>query len=280
MSLQVKQLYEFDRYRLDPARHALLSDGDPVLLTPKAFDTLLALVRHGGDVVGKDELLKEVWPDTFVEEATLTQNVSTLRKALGRDRSGKQFIEIVPKYGYRFAAPVSAHSISDNHVLPQQVASHVVPSARAALKPIPRRWLLILVLLILVPAALVTVKFFARSRPQSDEPPFQKMRLARLTNHGNVTRAVAVRKRPDVLSNKAIAWSPDGKAIVYTVRVGDNTDPYMMLIAVSLAEGTEKILTQDKWFWIGEAAWLRDGSRLVLERGVDINDAVLISNSL
>jgi DNA-binding winged helix-turn-helix (wHTH) protein len=203
MSLQVKQLYEFDRYRLDTARRALLSNGDPVPLTPKAFDTLLALVRHGGDVVGKDELLKEVWPDTFVEEATLTQNVSTLRKALGLDRSGKQFIETVPKYGYRFAAPVSARSISDNHVLPQTAAaSHAVPPARAGFKRIPRAWFLILLLLLLVPAALITVKFYARSKtPYELEPPFQKI-------------------------------------------------------------------------------WLHDGSHLILERGVDINDVVLISNSL
>ncbi|MBI3644893.1 MAG: winged helix-turn-helix domain-containing protein [Acidobacteriales bacterium] len=75
-------------------------------LTPKAFQTLLVLVENQGRLVEKDELLKKVWPDTFVEEATLAQNVFTLRKQLGDDRSDAQYIETVPKRGYRFVAPV------------------------------------------------------------------------------------------------------------------------------------------------------------------------------
>src|SRR5215212_260667 len=98
--------YEFDDFRLDPDRRLLLRGGEPVPLTPKAFDTLLVLVRRGGRVVEKGELLKEVWPDTFVEEATLAQNVFTLRKALGYGRPSQQYIETVPRHGYRFAAQV------------------------------------------------------------------------------------------------------------------------------------------------------------------------------
>jgi len=106
MEQQSDSLYEFGDFRLDAARRVLTRRGDPVPLTPKAFDTLLALVSRGGHVVSKDDLLSEIWPDTFVEEATLAQNVFTLRRALGQERGGELFIETVPKYGYRFVAAV------------------------------------------------------------------------------------------------------------------------------------------------------------------------------
>src|SRR4051794_23669632 len=97
-------LYKFGAFCIEVDTRLLLQNGEPVSLTPKAFDTLLALVRRNGKVVRKDELLKEVWPDTFVEEATLAQNIFTLRKALGQNGSGTQYIETIPRHGYRFVA--------------------------------------------------------------------------------------------------------------------------------------------------------------------------------
>src|SRR6185295_12233215 len=82
----------------------LLREGEPVPLTPKVFDILVTLVEHGGQVVAKDDLMKRVWPNTFVEEGNLTQNISLLRKALGETAGGVQFIETVPRRGYRFVA--------------------------------------------------------------------------------------------------------------------------------------------------------------------------------
>jgi Tol biopolymer transport system component/DNA-binding winged helix-turn-helix (wHTH) protein len=102
-----EHFYKFGDFCLDLNRRLLLRDGDPVPLTPKAFDTLLILVSRSGRVVAKGELLKEVWPDTFVEEATLAQNVFTLRKALGQNGPGQRYIQTVPKHGYRFVADVS-----------------------------------------------------------------------------------------------------------------------------------------------------------------------------
>lgn len=99
-------LYQFGDFCLDPNRRVLLRGGEPVPLTPKALDTLLALVRRSGHALGKDELMNEVWPDTYVEESNLAQNIFTLRKALGQDRNGNRYIETVPKYGYRFVAAV------------------------------------------------------------------------------------------------------------------------------------------------------------------------------
>jgi len=100
-------LYEFGKFRFDPANHLLLSDNGPIPLTPKAFDVLLVLVQNGMRLTTKEELMAKVWPDSFVEEANLTVTVSALRKALGETAEGKQYVETVPKKGYRFIAAVN-----------------------------------------------------------------------------------------------------------------------------------------------------------------------------
>jgi len=115
MSLEESQFYEFGQYRVDPAERRLLRGDAPVALTPKAFDTLLALVENAGHGMSKDELLRRVWPDTFVEEGSLTRNISSLRKILG-DEEG-EFIETIPKRGYRFVAPVKKLGLSDQEVI-------------------------------------------------------------------------------------------------------------------------------------------------------------------
>ncbi|HEX5875263.1 MAG TPA: winged helix-turn-helix domain-containing protein [Pyrinomonadaceae bacterium] len=104
MVQQESNCYEFGRFRLKTAERVLLREGEPVPLTPKVFDILLTLVEHGGQVVQKDDLMRRVWPNTFVEEGNLTQNISLLRKALGETPDGVQFIETVPRRGYRFVA--------------------------------------------------------------------------------------------------------------------------------------------------------------------------------
>jgi eukaryotic-like serine/threonine-protein kinase len=106
MSNKGKELYEFGPYRLDPEKRVLLRDREPIPLQMKAFETLLALVRHSEDVVLKDELMKAVWPDTFVEESNLTYNISVLRKTLGDDASERRYIVTIPGRGYRFIEKV------------------------------------------------------------------------------------------------------------------------------------------------------------------------------
>ena len=105
-----KHLYEFGPFRLDPAERSLLRDGKAVPLTPKAFELLVLLVENRGHLLKKDELIERVWPNTFVEEANLAQNVSALRKALDDKNGGAQYIETVPKGGYRFTAAVGDHT--------------------------------------------------------------------------------------------------------------------------------------------------------------------------
>ncbi|MCI0338279.1 MAG: winged helix-turn-helix domain-containing protein [Acidobacteria bacterium] len=106
MSKLTRQCYEFDPFRLDPAERLLLRDGQPVPLTPKAFDTLLIFVENSNQLLTKEELIAKLWPDSFVEESNLAQNVSMLRKALGGRPQGGQYIETVPKRGYRFVTEV------------------------------------------------------------------------------------------------------------------------------------------------------------------------------
>jgi len=113
MGQQDNHSYEFGRFRLKVAERLLLREGEPVPLTPKVFDILVTLVEHGGQVVAKDDLMKRVWPNTFVEEGNLTQNISLLRKALGETPGGVQFIETVPRRGYRFVAETSESSNGD-----------------------------------------------------------------------------------------------------------------------------------------------------------------------
>jgi pimeloyl-ACP methyl ester carboxylesterase/DNA-binding winged helix-turn-helix (wHTH) protein len=97
--------YTFGTFRLEVTERVLFHENRPISLTPKAFDTLLALVEHSGHVITTEELMAQVWPDSFVEGNNLAQNISTLRKVLGA--GGAKFIETVPKRGYRFVADVS-----------------------------------------------------------------------------------------------------------------------------------------------------------------------------
>src|SRR5277367_2307206 len=101
-----KELYEFGPFRVDPEKEILLRAGEPIPLTPKTFQILLVLVRHSQEVVTKDDLMKAVWPDTFVEEANLSRNIFMLRKALGESPQDHRYIVTVPGRGYRLAENV------------------------------------------------------------------------------------------------------------------------------------------------------------------------------
>jgi DNA-binding winged helix-turn-helix (wHTH) protein/tetratricopeptide (TPR) repeat protein len=113
-----KQVYEFDGFRIDPVRRRLLRGGELVSLTPKAFSILLVLVENRGEVVGKEDLIQRVWPDTFVTEANLTQNVSSLRKALGERANDHRYVVTVPGRGYSFVAEVLLVSRESTGELP------------------------------------------------------------------------------------------------------------------------------------------------------------------
>jgi DNA-binding winged helix-turn-helix (wHTH) protein len=113
--------FEFNDFRLETAERRLLRNGSPIALAPKVFDTLVVLVENPGRLMSKDELMQRLWPDTFVEEVSLAQNISQLRKALGEPAGDAQIIQTVAKRGYRFVAPVRIVSNGQGSSLPASV---------------------------------------------------------------------------------------------------------------------------------------------------------------
>jgi len=119
--------YEFDSFRLIPAERQLLRNDKPVPLPRKAFDTLVVLVQNSGHALKKDDLMKQVWPDSFVEESNLNHNISVLRKALSVGNNGDGYVETVRGYGFRFKANVCTSPPEESAVLLQRrTHTHVV----------------------------------------------------------------------------------------------------------------------------------------------------------
>src|SRR5262245_27965247 len=134
MDKQTKHLYEFDSFRIDATDRLLMRDGEPVGLPPKVFDLLLLLVENCGSVLDKDELMKNLWPDTFVEENNLTVNMSALRKALGENGNGHQYIQTIPKRGYRFAATVKELPNGEEEKIAEKREQSVVIESAAVIE--------------------------------------------------------------------------------------------------------------------------------------------------
>jgi DNA-binding winged helix-turn-helix (wHTH) protein/TolB-like protein len=101
-------VYEFGPFVLNTIQHVLLKNGMPIDLTPKTYDTLLVLLQNNGRMLSKEELMQAVWPNTFVEESNLTQQISMIRKALGEAASAPRYIVTIPSRGYRFSGDVKA----------------------------------------------------------------------------------------------------------------------------------------------------------------------------
>lgn len=213
--------YEFGPFRLDAGERLLLRDGASVALTPKAFDLLLVLVEHQGHLLEKDELLKKVWPDTFVEEANLSYNISLIRKALADGENGQKFIETVPRRGYRFMAGVrqigagqaeineAAVRNTEEAARPEPLPSQVKPHRKVALL-----WLAALVIA-LGGLGFGLYKFI--TRPESK-------------NSGAELKIVPVTSFPGIETQPA--FSPDGNQIAFVWHGAqeDNPDIYVKLI--------------------------------------------------
>lgn len=174
--------YQFGPFRQDPAARILTRDGMPVAITPKAFDTLFYLVSNSGRTVTREEIIRAVWPDTFVEEGNLNYNISQIRKTLGDCEPGVPYIQTLPKQGYRFVAEVIAVA----NGAPQFERAPSLRPNRAAV-----------VLIAAVPLAFIAYWLIpARVSKAKGEAG-----LIRLTSDSGLTMTPAL--------------SPDGKSIVY-----------------------------------------------------------------
>ena len=203
------ELYKFGPFTLIIRERLLLRDETVVSITPKAFETLVVLVENGGCVVAKTALLDRVWPDTFVEEKTLAQNILTLRKILGNGDSGQKYIETVPKLGYRFIATVYTHEdtdpVNDERWEMTGLTAPSVPNDSKAdrskrfsrLIPFAITILSILVILILTNRLWPGLMWESKS-----EKHFSNIKLTSLTELGRTSYS---------------AVSPDGKYLAYVV---------------------------------------------------------------
>ncbi len=213
---QIKRFYEFGPFRVDASERVLLREGQPVMLSPKLFDTLLALVERSGHIVEKAELMETVWPGTFVEESNLSSSVSLLRKTLGSTADGKSYIETVPRRGYRFAGAVEVMSESTDLIVGRRTRVHVVTHEEEETSPaeigtVRRRsraiWkkrsviLGLSALVIAVAGVSLGLRYFGTKSASAIEP-FSKLKMARLTTTGRANDA---------------AISPDGKFVVHVM---------------------------------------------------------------
>jgi TolB-like protein/DNA-binding winged helix-turn-helix (wHTH) protein/Tfp pilus assembly protein PilF len=169
MERQPPQVFEFGPFQLDVAERLLRREQQILALTPKAFETLLVLVENHGRLVGKEDLMKRLWPESFVEESNLAQQIFTLRKALGDDKDGNPYIETVPKRGYRFRAVVT--SLTPPSVMPVMEPPVAGPPSRNVRAAAFGGLILIAVV------SLVLYSGWRASRPVAAPPP-SKMTLA------------------------------------------------------------------------------------------------------
>jgi TolB-like protein/DNA-binding winged helix-turn-helix (wHTH) protein/Flp pilus assembly protein TadD len=193
----MQKTYEFGEFRLETAERQLLRQGIALSLPPKVFDTLVLLVESAGRLLLKEELMKALWPDTFVADVSLAQNISQLRKALGETAGGGQMIQTVAKQGYRFTAPVRVVSEegTGSNLADAGAAERVLPTADAggeagdrARNPVPlslrrRAWIGMGVAAALVLGGLSYLIFSrARTGGASDRAEIQSIAVLPLTN--------------------------------------------------------------------------------------------------
>lgn len=168
----IGQIYAFENFRLDGAKRLLFDlEGRNVPLMPKAFDILIYLVSHNARVIGKDELMSAVWPDTVVEENNLTQNISAIRRILGEKHGENRFIATVPGRGYEFVAEVErltnrpVESVKSKIENGRQPNKALVPALQLLRHKANRLWLLLFAIVIMV--GLVSMSFLLWSRTSS-----------------------------------------------------------------------------------------------------------------
>jgi Tol biopolymer transport system component/DNA-binding winged helix-turn-helix (wHTH) protein len=281
MSGQEKQLYEFGPFRLDPFKRRLLRDGEPVPLTPKAFETLLALVQQGGTTVEKDDLMRRVWPGAVVEENNLNQNITALRKCLGDTRRASRYIATIPGLGYRFVAevktasaveagpttdgaqsanaPAEADGAADEGGELSERVESLTTNAPAepttaldelTLAPTKPKSMVAPAALALLLVAATAYAFWAYRKADKPRPPSaaaSEIEVTALTRTGTTARA---------------AISPDGRYIIYSVAEAGRESLWLRQASASSAQ---QIVAPAKVEYTG-LTFLRDGDHLYFVR--------------
>jgi Tol biopolymer transport system component/DNA-binding winged helix-turn-helix (wHTH) protein len=202
MSPKQVEFYEFADFRLDLHEKALFHGGEPVRLTPKLFDTLRVLLENSGRLLEKDELIREIWKEAFVEESNLTSNIKTLRRFLGDDASNPKFIETVPRRGYRFICDVRKVELANgsiNGAAPEN-SEQIEPGAA---KPFIFKGLLLPLFVVLAVGSIAVGLWYSLGRGSRSAAPIltEPFSSQKLSTDGKVYYA---------------AISTDGKMVVYS----------------------------------------------------------------
>jgi len=286
-SQETLRLYEFGPFRLDPAERKLLRGNEIVALAPKAFDTLLLLVRNSGHLLEKDELIAMLWPDTFVEEGSLSNNIFILRKALGEDT---EFIETVPRRGYRFVGAVRQfpHAAPTHLEKPPEVTAPGNPSLHAKVRPPWRNTAGLGIAAVVIVTGAAFWFYSQRHPPGVSSSPFKVFPLTGSAlgetdpafspdgkqvayvaqddgrRNFNVYVKLIGAGRPLRLTSNAEkerfpAWSPDGRYIAFLRQTHHRNDVYV----IPALGGSERRLTSAALYW-SRMSWSPDGKLLAI----------------
>jgi len=263
-----RPLYEFGPFRVDPQNRVLLRDGQPVPLTGKPFDILLALLEHPGQLLAKDELLARVWPDTVVEEGNLGRSISSLRKALDDSPDEHRYIVTLSRHGYRFVGDV--RECWEENGIAAAGPAEIMPFPAPGPRPVPsagghrrlwfQRWWIAAVVALLA----VSVAGYEWTR-----------------GHG---RHVVEPTLHQLTANPAENWvmgaaiSPDGKFLAFQ----DRTGLYVRLIG---SGETRPVSVPPEWKGriLSGLRWFPDGGKLIASvpgsDGVDMWAIALVGES-
>lgn len=231
------RFYDFGPFRVDAVNRLLLREREIVPLTSKVFDVLLVFVRNSGRMLDKEDLMKQVWPESFVEEGNLARNVSTLRKALGESPREHQYIVTVPGRGYRFVAVVvEVEDTAEDLLIQEFTQAHIsieeTEHSSAPLKfvsanqeisvgPVARSFskstVLIITCAVIVMLLVLLVVNTSTSR-KSTNSPLLPLKVGRLTNLGNCYDATI---------------SPDGKFLVFVLFDGGRQSLWLRQVATA-----------------------------------------------
>jgi DNA-binding winged helix-turn-helix (wHTH) protein/Tol biopolymer transport system component len=190
-------LYEFADCRFDGKKGKLWRNNELVLLSPKASELLNLLLERNGEYVSKEEIFEKVWADTFVEDGVLTQNIYTLRKAIGTDADGKTIIENKTRLGYRISAPIFVKDEQKRRRREEETKNDDAKKRRFSISPF---LLFSISLLLLSIAAFFAWRYFRPQIVGFFRSPVESVKFSQLTNTGNLTNA---------------ALSPDGNSLAF-----------------------------------------------------------------
>jgi Tol biopolymer transport system component/DNA-binding winged helix-turn-helix (wHTH) protein len=249
MSLQTNGFYEFADFRLDLSEKVLIHGDERIALTPKIFDTLKILVQNAGRLLEKEELMREIWPDRFVDEGNLAFNVKVLRKSLGDDANEPKFIETVPRRGYRFIAKTRLVTGKDLAISKSGDGTERSTAMKARdLRPLRRKFVVLIAMSALMIFVIVMIgrrsSFWTAAAPVLSTP----FASQKLSNDGSVPEAVI---------------SPDGKKVAYVTGM-DADKESVWLRQLDSGENTEIIAPSDNIY--GGLAFSPDDNYLYFDR--------------